>query len=266
MDLETVQDNSRSILRDALGIISVQGVAERSGKAYAVSALMYHRLALCELLSEARADRFQALLCKSALTRLHLLRLAASGRSFLPLTTCASKNISFVDAVTAGQLGLSTELARLTPDRHEPRCEYEDDFLLHRFMHKHLLHLHAGEAHDLPALLERWAKVVEGEHAPYLEVCRALLKRDADGFHEALLSLIEDHRHRLREKGAYSEETRRTDGAVFMDGLALLRLAELSGLPTQREYPNIPHLARLPVGSPAPPLDSWMRPDDGVPG
>jgi hypothetical protein len=52
---------------------------------------------------------------------------------------------------------------------------------------------------------------------------------------------------------------------VFMNGLALLRLAELSGMLTQREYPNIPHLARLPVGTLPLPLDTWMRPDEGLP-
>ena len=69
----------------------------------------------------------------------------------------------------------------------------------------------------------------------------------------------------FRQKDVYPEDARRTDGALFMNGLVLLRLAELSGRPTQREDPNIPHLARLPVGKPPLPLDSWMRPDEELP-
>lgn len=85
------------------------------------------------------------------------------------------------------------------------------------------------------------------------------------------------HRPRLQERGrlfrqkdVYPEDARRTDGALFMNGLALLRLAELSGRPTQREDPNIPHLARLPVGKPPLPLDprgDWpsSQPQPGAP-
>ncbi|WP_194862931.1 immunity 49 family protein [Myxococcus sp. AB036A] len=265
MDLETIRSNAHSALTDALKSIAVQGVAERSGKAYEVAALMYHRLALCELLAELRSDRFQVLLCKSALVRLVAMRLMAAGRTFHPLTTCASKNFSFVDAITAGQLDLAVALARLMPDRHEPQWEYEDDFLLHRFMHKRLLHLHAHEEHDLHPLLARWEQVVGGEHAPYLEACRMLLKQDADGFHDALIAVIEERGRQFKEKGAYPEEARRTDGALFMNGFALLRLAELGGLPTQREYPNIPRFARLPVSKLALPPDAWKTPDDALP-
>ncbi|WNG39586.1 hypothetical protein F0U61_42390 [Archangium violaceum] len=264
MDLETIQDNAWFALGNALKAISEKTDAERTGKAHGVVTYMYHRLALCELLAEARTDRFQVLLCKSALARAFMLRLATS-RRFEPILICGSRNFSFVDAVAAGQLDLASELARLSPDRHEPRCEYEDDFLLHRFMQKRLLHLHAAEDHDFQAMLERWAQVVEGEHAPYLDVCRALVLRDAEAFHTALLEAGEERARLFRKKDAYPEDARRTDGAVFMNGLALLRLAELSGMPTQREYPNIPYLARMPVGTLPLPPDTWMRPDEGFP-
>ncbi|MCY1046196.1 hypothetical protein OV208_33100 [Corallococcus sp. bb12-1] len=266
MDLETIQDNAWFALGNALKSISEKTDAERTGRAHGVAAFMYHRLALCELLAEARTDRFQVLLCKSALARVSMLRLATS-RRFEPILLCGSRNFSFVDAVAAGQLDVAAELARLSPDRHEPRCEYEDDFLLHRFMQKRLLHLHLhmAEDHDFQAMLERWAHVVEGEHAPYLDVCRALLLRDAETFHTALLASGEERARLFRKKDAYPEDARRTDGAVFMNGLALLRLAELSGMPTQREYPNIPDMARLPVGTLPLPLDIWMRPDAGLP-
>lgn len=265
MDLKITQSNAHSILRDALNIIAVQGVAERSGRAYSVAAWMYHRLALCELLTRVRADRFQVYLCKSALIRVQFQRLVASGRTFEASTVCSSRSFSFVDAVSAGQLDLAAEVARLAPDQHLPRAEYEDDFLLQRFMQKRLLNLHAGADHDLQALLERWEQVVAGEHAPYLDVCRALLGADAEAFHEALLAAIEEHRRDFRQKDAHDDDARRTDGAVFMNGLALLRLAELGGLSTQREYPNVPHMARLPVGDLLLSSDAWKNPDEALP-
>ncbi|ATB34080.1 immunity 49 family protein [Melittangium boletus] len=265
MDLETIQDNAWFALSSTLEAIAVKAEPEQSGTAYGVAAFMYHRLALCAMLAEARADCFQVLLCKSALVHAHLLRLAAGGRVFHPLTTCASRNFSFVDAVAAGQLDLAVELARLTPDRHEPRCEYEDDFLLHRFMQKSLLRLHAGEDHDFQSLLDRWEQVVEGEYAPYLHVCRAILHRDANDFQKTLIEVIAERARLFRQKELYEEDARRTDGALFMNGLTLLRLAELSGMPTQREYPNIPRLARLPSGRLPLSPNSWMSLDEGMP-
>ncbi|QRK04197.1 immunity 49 family protein [Archangium violaceum] len=266
MDLETIADNARFSLDQALRIIKHGGVAERSGKAYGAASLMYHRLALCELLSEARADRFQVHLCKSALVRLHLVRLVSSGRSFHPSTTCAGANFSFVDAVVAGQLGLAADIARLTTDKHEPTAEYEDDFLLHRFLQRNFLHLHAAESYDFTALFDRWERVLEGERTPYFDVCQALFRRDAAGFGDALLTVIEERARSFQQKDEHSEEARRTDGAVFMNGLALLRMAEMSGLPAQREYPNIPSLARLPPGTMQLSPNAWMNPDEGLPG
>lgn len=265
MDLETIEENARDSLGLALRIIKNGGVAERSGKAYGAASLMYHRLALCVLLAEARADRFQVHLCKSAQARLHLIRLVAGGRSVHPSTTCAGANFSFVDAVVAGQLELAADVARLTTDTHEPTCEYEDDFLLHRFLQRCFLQLHAGEPYDLPALFARWDRVLEGEHTPYFNVCQALFERNASGFDAALREVIEARALSFRKKDVHSEEARRTDGAVFMNGLALVRMAEMSGLPTHREYPNIPALARLPVRPLTLSPNAWMNPDEGLP-
>ncbi|NTX52113.1 immunity 49 family protein [Myxococcus sp. CA039A] len=265
MDLETIQDNAWYTLTMALKAITVKAAVERSGRAYFVASKMYHRLAIGELLSEARTDRFQVLLCKSAQAQLHLLRLQAGGRTFEPLITCPSRNSSFHDALAAGQLGLAVELARLASEHHEARAEYEDDFLLQHFMHKRLLQLHTRAPFDFQPLLERWGVVVKGEHAPFLSTCRALLERDAEAFHDGLLATIAERGRQFRQKDAFPVEIRRTDGPVFIQGTALLRLAELDALPIQREYPTIPHFARLPVGPLSLPDEAWTEPEVGFP-
>jgi hypothetical protein len=267
MELEILQGNTKSQLRDVLEAIKQKTRDEQSGKAYVAAAVLYRRLAICEMLLEARTDRFYAYLHKSALARLHFLQQVTAGHAALPITTCASFNSSFIDGVVAGQFSLALELARLTPDRHQPSCEYEEDFLLHRFLHKLTLNLQGGEAHELAGLLERWEVVIEGNADPYLDICRALLARDAERFDPALLEAIAERRREFeaRRSDLRPDDVRLTEGVLFMNGLALLRLAELSGMLTQREYPTIPRLARLPC----PPLvlapHSWREPEAGIP-
>jgi len=50
-----------------------------------------------------------------------------------------------------------------------------------------------------------------------------------------------------------------------MNGLAFLRLAEMQNMPVQRDYPTIPMFARMNLGMPMPPENSWMSPERGVP-
>ncbi|QRK12594.1 immunity 49 family protein [Archangium violaceum] len=267
MNLETVRENAHVYLMEALDSISQRTADEQSGLAYITAAYFYRRIAICELLAEARMDRFATFLAKSALVRIHFLRLVTQGHAAAPLHTCASRNFSFVDSLVAGQLHMAVELARLTPDRHTPSIEYEDDFLLHRFLQRLTLHLHVGDNFDLAAMLERWETVLEGEYDPYLGACKALLQKDTRALNEALRDAIAIRKRSFQDekKQSVPPDRRLTEGFVFMDGLAFLRLAETLGMPVQREYPTIPKFARIPLGRAPLPHDSWMRPEQAVP-
>lgn len=98
-------------------------------------------------------------------------------------------------------------------------------------------------------ILDRWGSVLQGKEDGYLRVCRALLARSATDFNQALEGVIAERilafKKKPRDEGP-NGELRRTEGALFMNGLALLRLAELCGLETSREYPTLPGMARVP--------------------
>ncbi|WP_158620306.1 MULTISPECIES: immunity 49 family protein [Corallococcus] len=265
--LETVRANALYLLREALESIRAQDAYEQSGRPYVEVAWFYRRVGLCELLSEARTDRFFVYLCKSAQARLHLLQRAAGGRPAQRQHTCASKNFSFMDALAAGQLELASRLARLTTDRHEPSLEYEEDFLLHHFLHRLTLGAPAAEASELRPLLARWEAVLQGDVTCHLALCQALLTRDAKRFHRALADAIAQRAVTFKERKSDGgpQDVVLTEPHVYVTGLALLRLAELRGMETFREYPTLPRLARVPLALAPPPEDSWLSPGLGVP-
>lgn len=266
MKLETVRENTHVRLRDALELC-VQGPKGLSSKAYFLSSYFYRRLAICELLIEARSDRFAAFLGKSAQTRRHFLRLVAQGQSADPEFICASRNFPFVDALAAGQLELAVELARLSPDRYAQGSEHEDDFLLHRFLQRFTLSLCAREAFGFSSMLQRWQQVIGWTFDPYMRACQALLDKDVAELNEGLRDAASERNKSFEEekKQPVPQDKRLTEGFIFMNGLAFLRLAELQNMPVQREYPTIPKFARIPLGMPMPPEDSWMSPELGVP-
>ncbi len=259
--LESIRDDSLFGLEEAVRSIQRRDAREQSGEAYSVAALCHRRLAFCALLADARPDSFFTSLCHSAYARLYFLQLVANGHGADPRFLCASREFSFIDALAAGQIDLAAGIARGSASHHEPSLEYEDDFLLHHFLHQCVLTLRGHPLIALNSLLGRWEAVLDGGSDGYLEVCRALHQQQADAFDQALEALI-DGRIRSFQKMARdsgpNDELRKTEGALFMNGLALLRLAELQGIETRREYPTLPTLARIPANRPPPPALAWM--------
>ncbi|RYZ32318.1 MAG: hypothetical protein EOO72_15490 [Myxococcaceae bacterium] len=109
-------------------------------------------------------------------------------------------------------------------------------------------------------MLARWEDVLEGGADPRREACQALLEKDANGFQTAFEALL---RERKREFSEYSRrldfdaEVGATTGKLYVDGLALLRVAELEAMPPLTALEFVPLLARVPLGTPLPAADAW---------
>ncbi|HEY8927098.1 MAG TPA: hypothetical protein VIU64_22100 [Polyangia bacterium] len=261
--LEIIRDDSQFGLTNAVRSVSARDASEQSGEAYTIAALCHRRLAMCALFLEADARAFFVHLCHSAHARLALLEQVHAGRhAVAPELRCASKELAFVDALAAGQRGLATRIAELAAPQADLTLEYEDDFLLHRFMHLFVLEGAPRQHPKLEALLARWEVVIEGKADPYLDVMRALLAGDAVALADAFDALVTKRARtydELARDGGPSDELRATEGALFMNGLAILRLAELAGLPRLGDYPTLPALARVAKDQLAPPAADWVR-------
>jgi hypothetical protein len=106
----------------------------------------------------------------------------------------------------------------------------------------------------LAATLDQLEASLEGGPSQRLPVCRALLARDQAAFDEAFASLLSARRTETNaaKKTFEAEElTFQPESRVFVEGLALLVLADQRGLKTAPEYlPLCPSLARLPATKP----------------
>ena len=222
--------------------------------------LRYRLTAIARLLGDGDPDAFRDHLHRSACAALYLFERLEEGADLEAKNLTVRVNPGFADAVVAGDLELARRLAELSPQEHVEGHEYEDDFLRYHLLHRMLL---GADDDELRALLDRWEEVMEGQTSTPWAMSTALVERDAAALGEGLLDLVEEHDawfEQFRTNAGYVPEIDATLGKISMNGLVVLRFAELREIPTDAEYRFMPDIARLPVGGPFPPRDAWLTP------
>ena len=173
-----------------------------------------------------------------------------SGQAFLfglkavpPEQMLVSDAVPLYDAMACNAFALAGEIAGALRLQWQPDVEYEEDFLYLSFLcRQYLIGAPAGEA--LPAL-QRFGEI--GPEEPRFKVCQALVAKDAQAFAAAFAEFLSAYQERCRifvEAERLSSEAAATLPYFCTEGLALLRLAERMGLPTEGDYPTVPGLAR----------------------
>ncbi len=167
----------------------------------------------------------------------------------------------FFDAIACGDEAVARSIAQHSPTAPRTDREHLDDFLYVRLlMQRFFLGASKTEAASILSKFEDVA--AEGSPSARLDVCRALLAGDGDAFHAAFLALISEHRAWFENgfrQGRIPEEVWAIDGCLFIEGLALLRLARAARIPIAEEYPLIPSLALAPPRVPYA-TDAWRDP------
>lgn len=246
-------------IQEELSIVAGDYPAAESGGAYEQAAEWLQALGICNLLLYASADRFYENLIRSGHTRRAFLQKCRDEPDPSNHRLAISRWESFFDAVAAEDLPLAREIVALSPAEWVRTGEYEDDFCYVRFLHQLVVGGSTADREVLRSTLERFAAVLDGEASWRWEVCGALYARDAARFEESFQALLAS---REAEMSALRSTPRAADpgfvprSTVFVEGLALLRIAEAMGIPAQREYPMCPSLARLPRTAP-PPIDVY---------
>ncbi len=212
----------------------------------------YRRRGIARFLQTARPDVLQQDLQRSGTACAAYLGWADE------TVKVASQAGPFYDAIASGDARTAKTIAELSGTTLKPDYEYEDDFLYTRILMSRF-HL-GGRRADLEALLKRYELLLDGAEDPRFLICRAFLAERPEEYEAALEQLIamrEDHYARGIEEDAILEEEWATEGKIFVEGLALVRLARTLGFPTQKEYLFIPSIA-LAQGAIAFDGASWM--------
>ncbi|MBZ4422602.1 Imm49 family immunity protein [Myxococcus sp. RHSTA-1-4] len=215
-------------------------------------------LAAGALLLEGSARFFFQNLAQSAENwRRLLVWLARQGWTPPPATW----NVPLLDAVVAEQWTLAVDVARHSARQWQRGEEYEDDFAWAAVLRELVLPDSSGRA-SLTERLDRLEAVGAETQGPKLAMAKALLAGDGRGFHsafEAAHSAYEEVTERHARMGTLPRRGFLPHRYLWMEGLALLRLAERAGLPPPGSY--LRYCPRLALGKAAVELQpAWRVP------
>lgn len=216
----------------------------------------YRAMGIYDLLLHADVGGFHHGLIQSALTRQYYLGRCAREGHFEDPHRRAGFAEPFLDAVAVGQLVLASRIAELSPEAWMEGYEYEDDFAYATFLYQ-LARPDGGDPSIRARRLDQFESALQGQPSDRLQVARALEARDQAGFDEAFADLLRAREAEMEVLADPEVDSARAKEAafaanrwVFVEGLALLRLAERQGVRTEPQYTFCPDLARLPSPEP----------------
>ena len=244
--LPEVYDALLEDARDGVAAAAYGPSADEAGPLYEGLVDSFQGLAICNLLQPYDAEQFRTDLVFAAGARRQFLQLCQRDAA-APAARALSRTEALFCAVAARDDALAGDLVRLGPAEWVADAEYEDDFCYHALV-SHAATPEAARPLPPPdVLLGRAAAVLDGGTTPRLEAAAALAGGDAGRFRLAFDDL-------LVERAAWADEMVPHQGDqplfvaarhVFVEGLALLALADVRGWPMPDAYVFCPELARL---------------------
>ena len=257
IDLAEFYSDFPSILASKVDEIS-GSPAESLGPLCEEACVFFRSAGIAALLVGFDHDGFNHMLTRSALTRHYLLERSDPAARKTSRFCKISRAAGFFDALAAGRRNIADRIIASSPKGYNPDIEYEDDHAYVRFLYGLLLD---ASVDAQQRILDDW-EAFGGPLGRKRDVCAALLARDAIAFGEAFSALV---RWRTQELEAEERSLARDEMAfagnryVYVEGLALLSLADMRGITSEHEYRYCPLEARLPPSSPFPD-DLYPRP------
>ncbi|HYO59977.1 Imm49 family immunity protein [Archangium sp.] len=192
------------------------------------------------LLSRLDTSGFRHHLLQAASIYLELLEHRPTHPGLDPYYLARSKGEPLFDALAAGALELARKIASLMPPTWMERMEPEEDF--HYFGALLCLVLER----DASGALAAFERCLQGGTSHRFDTVRALAAKDTAGFDRGLRELCAEEaawRERQRRSGLFDPHLHQTEAFVFVEGVALVRLARWLGMETPPGYPLIPEPA-----------------------
>jgi hypothetical protein len=224
---------------------------EQLGSLAAEVSLKLRTLAISVLCAHGKLNGFCHNLIRSGLVReRYLIRCVDEGH-LLDHHRSSGWYSAMMDTLAAGEFELGRRIAELSPSDFRPGHEYEDDYCYVQLIHG-LIGVTVRAAPDLLAEFEAY---VGDDVNARLDVIRSLVDKNQTAFETAFTDLLSEHERYInseiengRLEDLYVDASRR----IFVEGLAILRLAEKVGLQTEPEYQFCPSIARAPMTEPFP--------------
>ncbi len=224
--------------------------------------LLLHIIGVATLLVDGAPQGFFLNLCRMAENWRRLTALLIS-RSLAPPP--ARKSSGLLAALAAGDFRRADALAAISATPMQPE-DYEDEHLWATIL-QHLARVVPPPPGTVEPLVDRLEALGSEELGSRVPIARALLAKDAKAFEEAFLAARQEYEE-ITEERAADFTTPVTDFAthrfLWLEGLALLRLGERSGLHlVEQELKFCPALARVPMTATY--ADDWTIPGTPLP-
>jgi len=161
---------------------------------------------------------------------------------------CAGLFHPLLDALAARDRTLAIRLCALPPTAYRAGHENEDDYCYARVLSGLITGTPA--AGDIPALLELCVQQGDAMSRARAEVLRTLTERDATAFGDAFRALLRTREEQIvadEDRGQIAGPVVQAERRLFVEGIALLNLADERGVATEADYPMCPSLARVPM-------------------
>jgi hypothetical protein len=208
-------------------------------------------MAIFRLLTDGKTNSFYHNLIRSALVRQHYLRRCLAENLLDDHFRASGRYLPLFDAIAAAEFSLARNITELSPVEFMQGHEYEDDYCYAQIVQG----LVTGRNDRAENLLTRFERYMETGSSGRLMVVKALLGQDQSNFDSAFEQLISDRELEIAadiERGQIESPQVKAFRRIFVEGLAVLRLAERTGLKTEDEYRFCPSIARIPMTEPFP--------------
>jgi len=252
MDIRQIHADLIPIIQDDLAVLGMAYPVDEVGYIYERLSELFQALSICHLLEGLDTESFRENLVRSGFARQFFLRKSFESGNTKDRRLAISRTEAFLDALVSGYTPLWAGIDRFQPKKWHPDWEYEDDFAYFLFLH--VLSVRSSEASASPNLkpvLDRFEVSLEGEKTPRFQICQSLLDKDPSGFQDALHQLMDEIEEKYEAKKARLLEPDPSQlvlwarSFVSIEGLALLRMAELMGMEVEEAFALCPPSARL---------------------
>lgn len=208
-------------------------------------------LAISQLLQHGNSDAFFHNLIRSGKVRRDYLSKVTIAAAPLEYYRCSARYDALLDAIAANEFSLATEIVSLSPAEIVDGLEYPDDYFYAQGIHCLIL----GDAGLCQKFIERFDLYLAGDDNPRRDLLKSLATPRQSDFEEAFRALIQDREREINAniaRGQFADHYVSAARNIFVEGLAVLRLADKCELRTDDEYLFCPSIARVPMTQPFP--------------
>ena len=248
MELNEIHQNIVLDIKSNLEIVASGSPMRDIGYTFEELSTQFQVLGICQLLEYADIAEFRVNLVRSGYSKRYFLRKSEEQENTDDHHLALSRSEAFLDTIAADHLELAQEIARLSLRKWVADWEYEDDYYYYYFLHTVVIAYDNLPKTQLKSILNKFESSLEGLGSLRFEICKSILARDKENFHENFKSLLEtisiaqEEKRQIVESYEYLFWPR---SFISVEGFALLKIAELVGIQCIEEYPLCPNMGYL---------------------